>query len=316
MLNFTLRPYDLDTDAAIYAALLTAHDEETATEETVRQDDERRRAENQTYREITAIDGDGRPVGFSYAGRNQWGSADKLRIALLVAPTMRGQGIGSALYVDAAAWAEAQKPVALNTAVRDNDQQSLAFAQKRGFVTERYRFVSLLDLAHFDAARFAGAITAKQAGGIRIVSLAELGDTEEVRRKLHAVNTLAVRSEPAYDGTDMTFEEFSRLVFTAWWFRPDCQFLALDGEEYIGICALGYNQAGNTMFNAFTGVHPDYRGRGLALAMKVQATDFAKQQGIVSIRTNNDSENPAMLAINEKLGYARQPGVFQMRRSL
>jgi mycothiol synthase len=54
-----------------------------------------------------------------------------------------------------------------------------------------------------------------------------------------------------------------------------------------------------------TGVKREYRRRNLALALKVRSVQFAKDNGYTSIRTDNDSSNTGMLAINDKLGFKR-----------
>jgi RimJ/RimL family protein N-acetyltransferase len=68
------------------------------------------------------------------------------------------------------------------------------------------------------------------------------------------------------------------------------------------------------MFNAFTGTHPDYRGRRIALALKLHTIRLARRLNLAHIRTYNDSHNVPMLAINDKLGYVRQPGRYQLMR--
>ncbi len=42
----------------------------------------------------------------------------------------------------------------------------------------------------------------------------------------------------------------------------------------------------------------------------------AKRQGAASIRTNNDSQNAPMLAINRKFGYRPEPGFYRLKATL
>ena len=53
---------------------------------------------------------------------------------------------------------------------------------------------------------------------------------------------------------------------------------------------------------------PDFRGRGLAQAIKLQSLAQAVELGIPRVIADNDSENAPMLRINEKLGYRLRPG--------
>ena len=60
------------------------------------------------------------------------------------------------------------------------------------------------------------------------------------------------------------------------------------------------------------GVLREFRGRGLAQALKWQTVLLAKKEGMRYIRTNNDSQNAPMLAINRKLGYQPEPGLYRL----
>jgi hypothetical protein len=71
--------------------------------------------------------------------------------------------------------------------------------------------------------------------------------------------------------------------------------------------------AENSMVNMITGVDRTYRGRKIAKALKLLTIRYAKAYGATAIRTNNDSENGTMLAINRKLGYRPQPGLYKLR---
>jgi RimJ/RimL family protein N-acetyltransferase len=53
----------------------------------------------------------------------------------------------------------------------------------------------------------------------------------------------------------------------------------------------------------FTGTLRAYRGRGLALAVKLASIAWAREHGVTSMQTNNDETNAPMLAINRRLGY-------------
>jgi RimJ/RimL family protein N-acetyltransferase len=100
----------------------------------------------------------------------------------------------------------------------------------------------------------------------------------------------------------MAFEEYEQWVCAAEWFRPEGQLIALDGEQWVGLCALQLLPENQGAFNLITGVLPAYRRRQIAQALKLLAIRYARRYGAMHISTTNDSLNVAMLAINRKLG--------------
>jgi GNAT superfamily N-acetyltransferase len=60
---------------------------------------------------------------------------------------------------------------------------------------------------------------------------------------------------------------------------------------------------GNKMNSAMTGVHPEFRRRGLGFLVKSYTLQAAGAAGITLALTGNDSANVPMLAINTKVGY-------------
>jgi len=96
------------------------------------------------------------------------------------------------------------------------------------------------------------------------------------------------------------------------WFNADGQFLAADGDQFVGLSAIRYEPDNNSFYNMMTGVMPAYRGRKIALALKLMTIAYAKQQNGSSIHTDNDSQNAPMLAINRKLGYVPEPSVYRL----
>ena len=65
-----------------------------------------------------------------------------------------------------------------------------------------------------------------------------------------------------------------------------------------------------------TGTGRDYRGRGLATAMKVKMLAAAKTAGLRAMLTTNDEPNKAMRGINAKLGYVMLPANVELEKTL
>jgi GNAT superfamily N-acetyltransferase len=97
---------------------------------------------------------------------------------------------------------------------------------------------------------------------------------------------------------------------------PEGYFIALDGERYVGMSSLERRETGEDLETGFTCVLREYRGKGIAMALKLLAIGYARQRGVPFIRTENDSTNRPMLRINEALGFARQPAWILLAKQL
>lgn len=255
-------------------------------------------------------------VGYAEVIRQPWKPAGHIWFWLVVDPAWRRQSIGQMLYEQALAAAQTLGATTLLSTVYEAHPSGWRFAKMQGFVIDRREFESSLNLTTFDEQPFAGVIDKVTATGIHFASLAELGDTPKTRCKFYELNRATTLDVPGSDGTFPSFEQSMHWHFNASWFVPDGLIFALDGDRFVGFCLVGYYEETNSMFNFMTGVEKAYRGRKIALALKLLAIRFAKARGAAYIRTGNDSENAPMLAINRKLGYQPLPGAYQLVKSL
>lgn len=313
--KITLRPFNIATDAARYTELVNTLVPDPIDEARAREWYTNFPAEGVRHR-VVAVDERGEIVGSGEASRRPNNLPGTFFIEPIVLPDHRRRGIGAMLYNDAVEFARAHGANRFIAEVRDDMPEWFKFAQARGFEIDRHIFESTLDLKTFDESKFAGVIQAVQAQGIRFSSLAEVGDTEANRRKLYDVNKYAALDIPGFEGEFPRFEDFSKYVFQASWFRADGQILAVDGERFVGLGAVGYFPTTNSADNMHTGVLKEYRGRKIALAIKLLTIRYARALGATFIRTNNDSKNAPILAINRKLGYKPAPGWYKCVKAL
>ena len=149
--------------------------------------------------------------------------------------------------------------------------------------------------------------------GIVLTTLAE-EDNEANRRKLWELSNLTRHDVPHDVIEDQPFEIFTDLLD-----RPEalpgCLLIARQGDRYVGFSLL-VHQTPERALTGMTGVHRDFRNRGIALAMKVRSARLARNRGYKAMRTFNHVNNPAMLAVNTRLGYAPLPESITFRKDL
>ena len=224
-------------------------------------------------------------------------------------PDARGRGVGEKMYADLMRWAAERGCVAVETAVAEGDETSLAWADQRGFreIGRSSRLVLDLDLIE------APAVDPPE--GIEITSWAERPGIEE---QLYAVY---VEAEP-----DIPGEEHNELPsFTAWLEndmrglsdRPEAVFVALAGDEVVGYAKLSLPSADSPdVYHDLTAVKRAWRGRGVAGALKRAQIAWAKQQGHRRLVTENEERNEPIRRLNQRHGYRVEPGRITLRTAI
>jgi len=252
---------------------------------------------------------DGRVIGWSEATQMKPGRAI---VRLGVSPEFGRRGVGTALwqaveqsFVDDAAW---------KAEVRDDDEGALAFASGHGFVRRSHDFESTIDLTMFDLSPFQGYVDQLQSSGLTVTTVAELGDDEATRFKLWEIEHITDHDIPNVNVADLpTWEDAQKVMFTASYYDPAGEFVALDGDRFVGLSGIAELTPGS-YYNQHTCVLSEYRGRGIAVGLKALALDYARRRGGKTCRTNNNEDNQPMLAINQKFGFVSQPGWLELQR--
>ncbi|MFG2628245.1 GNAT family N-acetyltransferase [Streptomyces sp. NPDC048473] len=157
-----------------------------------------------------------------------------------------------------------------------------------------------LDVSAFDADRFEAYVTRCRADGIRLTTLAKLGNTPEHRRALYELNKECAADIPER-GEFYSFDEYSEQRLEVPSYDPRGVVIALDGEAWIGMAAT--SDHGDFVFNEMTGVRAEYRGRGVSIAMKTFGMAFAGMCGARKIRTFHHPANASAIAMNRTMGF-------------
>ncbi|HEV8655533.1 MAG TPA: GNAT family N-acetyltransferase [Candidatus Limnocylindria bacterium] len=255
---------------------------------------------------------DGAIVGAAEGGhRPSRFDPDSYHFDLWVVPERRRQGHGSALHDAVIAALRARSGRVARGATKESLTDGMSFLQKRGWKELKRDWESRLTVAGFDVAKFAGADERVAKEGIRISTYAdELARDPETPQKAFELIDVCRRDVPATDAaTPITFEEWRAHWVDAPGFLPDAFFVAIDRDgRWLGVSNMQESSEGKAfIWQGFTGVRREARGKGIAMALKLRTVRRAQELGVDHIKTWNDQSNRPMLAINEAMGFEKQP---------
>lgn len=250
-------------------------------------------------------------IGFVSAGHQTYAyDPHRLWIDVEVLAEHRRTGLGSALWESMLRSLEVFEPRKLVSSAREDYTTGRRFLERRGFQETMREWENHLAVATYDPTRFSGHIERVEASGIRLLSLAELErDDPECFDKLYETADTISADVPSPD-------EHTSTDKTVWIERqrtdpnrmPEGYIVAVDGDRYVGLSTLWASKGEPLdVYTGLTGVRREYRRRGIALAMKLKALEFAKRNELRTVKTWNATSNDGMLAINESLGFVKQP---------
>jgi GNAT superfamily N-acetyltransferase len=192
---------------------------------------------------------------------------------------------------------------------REDETEKIAWLRRQGFQQAMRYPRSTLNVAEFDPVTYSDLSAKIAAQGLEIISLAELHVRDpEWQRNTYDLEMLLNQDVPRPTGfTPPPFEKYAQTEFAGPEFMPELWLIALDGDAYVGMSSLWKSGDGIEMLETgLTGVHRDYRRRGLAKVLKCQAIEIAQGLGATLIQTWNEENNP-MFQLNLQLGFEAQP---------
>jgi len=269
------------------------------------------------WRRLVAVDAD-RVVGDVTFTHVPWAfDARRFNVWVAVHPMWQRRGIGGFLYERALDELRPHAPKQFRTWAQDTKAETISFLQRRGFLELHRSWESRLDLTTFDPLKFARYAVVPP--GIEVVTLPdELARDPESLRKVYEMDCVTALDVPRVDPfTPASYEMWREQSLSGPRALLESCFLAKDGDRYVGQSNFERNETlRDVLYTGYTAVLREYRGKGIAFALKLRALEYARRRGCREIRTWNSSLNAPMLGINVKLGFVKQPAWITFGKDL
>jgi mycothiol synthase len=313
-MSFSIRELE-DRDWDAVAALIDSYDEDGYNGQHLRESDARWIPGDPKLRLVAESEGE--IVGSARCLRRSEDRPGQFRAMVYVAKAHTGAGIGQQLAGHLQEFAVARGGNYIDCFVKDVSERGRDFAERAGCKPVQHLFESSLQISTVDVAPFLARKRNLEAQGYSFFSLAEAGDTEENRRKLHELDCDADEDTPGFENWGRrSYEQYSIDEHQSHGYTPHGILIAAHQDRWVAMNAIRPTPAPRKMRTDFTGVRREHRGLGLAQVMKALGIQYAQSEGIQVITTHNDERNAGMLAVNRKLGFIPQPGFVVYRKML
>jgi GNAT superfamily N-acetyltransferase len=200
----------------------------------------------------------------------------------------RRRGIGSAVLTELSRRAAEGGKDELQVEIWEDDAESRGLFERRGYRVVGGERAVVLDLRTHEPE------PVEAPAGVEIVQ----------RKPEHIEGSYEVARQAGEDipGNEApSYEEFRALDVDRPSLRPELCFVALAGGEVIGYAIL--NDYGRECHHGLTAVRRDWRGRGVAMALKRTQIARAGELGYERLVTESEERNDPMRNLNLKLGY-------------
>lgn len=316
--TFHLRDFTAQ-DIPPFSAILTAiWPDEPNTVEQMEHWERTYPADNPRLRRVALAD-DGQMLGYGECHRPFWSSLqDTYEVFVAVDPAWQRRGIGQALLAAVTPLAQQRAIPKLRTSCKEDSAGTIRFLDQAGFHQIGIRFESALDMTTFDETPFLATQQRADTAGYEVITLAQArAEDPDADQRLFEVfaSTVVDVPFPGGDRANPDYDNFRANTLDAPNTPADAIFIARQDGQMVGMTSLELlpNGIGIT---GMTGVLREHRGRGVAMALKLASFRYLRAHGYHETRAHNDTANPPILALNERLGYRRLPGWLAWEKTL
>ncbi len=320
--GYRTRPFeDADREPIVAAGNAESHPMEAESAEEWRRW-ERMMEDPQRIRvSVTGSDGKIAATGAIQVGMMQRPDGSQ-QIGLTVFKEHRHRGLGSAILETLESEARRRRVPRLLAGASAAKPFALEFATKRGYREIGRRIMSYRELASYEPAQWRKSLDRVATTGIRIRSFSEVLAERDAEGKERFWHELYEAEAPMWDDIPFAtptphwpFERFHTMAVKSGQMLADLSLVAYDGDVIAGLTTTGDHQ-GKDGWTWMTGVARDHRGKGIAMALKVEALARAKAKGRRAMGTVNDESNKAMRGVNIKLGYTPVPDHVELAKTI
>lgn len=242
-------------------------------------------------------------------------------IGMTVLAPHRRRGIGAALLGALEDEARRREVPKLLGGANEGEKFALDWALGHGYRQIGRRIASYVELATFEPAQFSGDLDRARSAGIRIMSFSEALEGRDAAAQEKWWRALYAAEAPMWEDIPFAtptphwpYDRFYEAA-TSGQQLADLSLIAYAGDEIVGFTTTGKSKDRDG-WTWMTGTARQYRGRGVARALKVEMLTRAKRKGLRAVGTTNDEPNKSMRGINAKLGYQTLPAHVELEKPL
>jgi len=246
--------------------------------------------------------------GYGYSGHDEWAFDTTLLDSNISFPSKKKYLPCAQEYLDyqISVAQEMEQVKTLRAWLWHGNDFYKTFYQKNGFEITLTEYLSLINLENFNLENFSKYVSRFKKSSFEIVNLEKLQKIypnweEKLYELWHRIEK-DVPTDLKDPGGDR--DSWRGHFFTPW-FKAEDLYIVTDGEKLVALSSYDrYDVINDTVSTELTGVHPDYRRKGICIALKLFALEDLKKKGFKKVFTGNEENNP-MFQINLKLGFKK-----------